>query len=632
VPEAPAPTVAQAGAVAGTASADGATGRVVGGRYTLRATVGTGGMGTVWRAFDEVLRRDVAVKEVLLPRGLPPQERALLCERTLREARAAAALNHPSVVRVYDVVTDSERPWIVMELVQARSLAEIIRQDGPLPVQRVAEVGLAVLGALEAAHAAQVLHRDVKPGNVLLGTDGRTTLTDFGVARTPGESPLTSTGLLLGSPQYIAPERARGRAFGPPSDLWSLGATLYAAVEGRAPFDRGDPLPTMTAVVSEPPDPATLAGPLLPVLSGLLEKDPAMRWDADRARAGLQLVLAVPTGEPAAPRTPQHSRRSRAAARPASGAPAHAARRASGAPAHAARPGSGAPAHAAPEPAPAAPTSGAPALPAPAPGPPAHPAPAVAGVPATPAPISGPPGHGRAAVPAPPAPPRPRGATTAVPYLDDLPAGRPRRRRPHSTTGRLALLAAAAVLVVLVAGFGTYGLSTALHEQGTAAPRKTTPAASPLPSATPVATTTYTDPGGRFSLAVPKGWEQTDDSPLDFEDKDAERLFRVNVLPAADQRAAFAAGESYARRGGGGITRYERLRLEDTPTRLAGRPAAEWEWTFTARKTSTRKHVLVRGITVDGTSYMLYLSVPEARFAADRAFLDEATRTFRLTR
>ncbi|WP_425558099.1 protein kinase domain-containing protein [Cryptosporangium japonicum] len=249
-------------------------------------------MGTVWRAFDELLRREVAVKEVLLPAGIPAPERAVLCERTLREARAAAALNHPAVIRVYDVVNDGDRPWIVMELLDAASLADTLRDEGPLPYDRVAEIGLAVLGALEAAHRVGVLHRDVKPGNVLLGIDGRVTLTDFGVARSPNESPLTSTGLLLGSPQYIAPERARGRSFGPPSDLFSLGATLYTAVEGRPPFDRGDPLPTMTAVVVEPPDQMAFAGPLAPVLLGLLEKDPEQRWDSIKTRNALRTVLS----------------------------------------------------------------------------------------------------------------------------------------------------------------------------------------------------------------------------------------------------------------------------------------------------------------------------------------------------
>ena len=277
--------------VDGTSAAKAPDGRTVGRRYTLRSSVGSGGMGTVWRAFDELLRREVAVKEVLLPPGIPAPERSVLCERTLREARAAAALNHPAVIRVYDVVNDGDRPWIVMELLDAASLADTLRDEGPLPYDRVAEIGLAVLGALEAAHRVGVLHRDVKPGNVLLGNDGRVTLTDFGVARSPNESPLTSTGLLLGSPQYIAPERARGRPFGPPSDLFSLGATLYTAVEGRPPFDRGDPLPTMTAVVVEPPDQMAFAGPMAPVLLGLLEKDPQQRWDTEKTRNALRTVL-----------------------------------------------------------------------------------------------------------------------------------------------------------------------------------------------------------------------------------------------------------------------------------------------------------------------------------------------------
>ncbi len=251
-------------------------------------------MGTVWAAFDEVLRRDVAVKEVLLPMGLAPAERTLLCERTLREARAAASLNTPSVVTIYDVVEEDDRPWIVMALVDARSLAEIVRDRGPLPPAVVAEVGLQILDALAAAHTAGILHRDVKPGNILLAGDGRATLTDFGVARSAGDVPLTSTGLLIGSPSYIAPERARGQRPGPASDLWSLGATLYAAVEGRPPFDEGEPLHTMTAIVSDPPAPFRLAGRLEPVLAGLLEKDPDKRWDVDRARVGFRAALAGP--------------------------------------------------------------------------------------------------------------------------------------------------------------------------------------------------------------------------------------------------------------------------------------------------------------------------------------------------
>lgn len=267
------------------------TGRVIGGRYELRAAIGAGGMGTVWSGHDQLLRRDVAIKEVLIHDGLPQRERDLLCERTLREARAAARLDHSSVIRVYDVVNEEDRPWIVMELLDARSLADVIKEDGALSVERVAEIGLAVLSALEAAHRLGILHRDVKPGNVLLCSNGRIVLTDFGVARSPDETPLTSTGLLLGSPQYIAPERARGKLFGPPSDLFSLGATLYAGVEARPPFDRGDPIPTMTAVVCEPPDAMPRAGQLEESLIGLLEKDPEQRWDAKRTKLALRAIV-----------------------------------------------------------------------------------------------------------------------------------------------------------------------------------------------------------------------------------------------------------------------------------------------------------------------------------------------------
>jgi hypothetical protein len=266
--------------------------RTVAGRYRLLDRLGSGGMGTVWRAQDEVLGRDVAVKEVTFPPGVSEEEREVLRERTRREARAAARLDHPSAVTVYDVAEEDGTPFLVMELVDARTLAEVVRTDGPLSVRRTAEVGIAVLGALEAAHVQGIVHRDVKPGNVLLRADGRVVLTDFGIATFTGDSSITSTGLLLGSPSYIAPERARGETPGPASDLWSLGATLFTAVEGRPPFDKGEALPTLTEVVIGDHAPFAAAGPLAPVLDGLLEKDPEARYDAAAARAALERVLA----------------------------------------------------------------------------------------------------------------------------------------------------------------------------------------------------------------------------------------------------------------------------------------------------------------------------------------------------
>ncbi len=281
-----------------------APGAIVGGRYELQVAIGHGGMGTVWRATDTLLRRDVAVKEVILPPTMPQSEKDALCERTLREARAAAALSHPSVVQVYDVVTDANRPWIVMELLEARSLADMVIDDGPLSPRAVAKVGIAMLGALEVAHAAGVLHRDVKPANVLICADGRCVLTDFGVARLPTESNLTTPGMVLGSPHFISPERAVGGAFGPPSDLFSLGVTLYTAVEGGPPFDRGDPFETMRAVVEEAPRPTRLAGPLRNVLWGLLDKEPSRRWSVEQARTELRELLTgtLGPGRPAKPR------------------------------------------------------------------------------------------------------------------------------------------------------------------------------------------------------------------------------------------------------------------------------------------------------------------------------------------
>ncbi|MFI5486555.1 serine/threonine-protein kinase [Micromonospora echinaurantiaca] len=277
-----------------------APGTTIGGRYSLRSAVGNGGMGTVWRATDTLLRRDVAVKEVVLPPGLAPSDRDAMYERTLREARAAAAIQHPAVVQVYDVVTEGGRPWIVMELLDARSLADMVIEDGPVAPRVVAKIGIALLGALEVAHAIGVLHRDVKPANVLICSDGRCVLTDFGVARMPTDVQLTTPGMVLGSPHFISPERAMGQEFGPPSDLFSLGVTLYTAVEGRPPFDKGDPIETMHAVVEDPPATPQRSGPLTRVLMGLLEKDPSRRLDVHTARAMLRELLAGPLTSTAA--------------------------------------------------------------------------------------------------------------------------------------------------------------------------------------------------------------------------------------------------------------------------------------------------------------------------------------------
>ena len=276
-------------------------GRVVGGRYELARVLGRGGMGVVWLADDQLLDRQVALKEITFSLDLTDEERGILRERTMREARTAARLDHPCVTRVYDVVEEEDKPWLVMEHIPSRSLQDIVSTDGPLPPAAVARIGLDVLAALDAAHRAGIVHRDVKPANVLVSEGGHACLTDFGIATSTGDSSLTTQGAIIGSPSYMAPERANGEEPQPPVDLWSLGATLYTAVEGRLAFDRGEPMATLLAVVSEPPAPVALAGPLEPVLQSLLAKDPAARADVATARRGLEAVLDGRTPPAAAP-------------------------------------------------------------------------------------------------------------------------------------------------------------------------------------------------------------------------------------------------------------------------------------------------------------------------------------------
>jgi eukaryotic-like serine/threonine-protein kinase len=284
-------------------------GRLLTGRYRLSTVIGRGGMGLVWQARDELLRRDVAVKEMVWPPHFSEQEQQMACRRATREAQVAARLTHQNVVRIYDIVEEDGHPWIVMELLPYPSLRDIILEDGPLAPVQAALVGLGVLAALRAAHGEGVLHRDVKPANILIGTDGRVVLTDFGIARATDSPTLTTAGGLIGSPSYIAPERARGGQAGAPADLWGLGASLYAAVEGRPPFERGGALATLTAVVADEPEPPAHAGPLGPVISGLLRKDPDERLSAGEAERRLGEVAAngavVPESLPARAAEPE---------------------------------------------------------------------------------------------------------------------------------------------------------------------------------------------------------------------------------------------------------------------------------------------------------------------------------------
>ncbi|MFI0788165.1 serine/threonine-protein kinase [Streptomyces lydicus] len=280
---------------------DGKGGRLLAGRYRLADVLGRGGMGTVWRARDEVLGRTVAVKELRFPGGVEEDEKRRLITRTLREAKAIARIRNNGAVTVFDVVDEDDRPWIVMELVEGRSLAEVVRDDGPLTPRRAAEVGLAVLDVLRAAHSEGILHRDVKPSNVLMSDDGRVVLTDFGIAQVEGDPSVTSTGMLVGAPSYISPERARGHKPGPPADMWSLGGLLYACVEGVPPYDKGSAIATLTAVMTEPVEPPKSAGALEEVIYGLLVKDPDARLDDAGARALLLDVVHTPEKKPEPP-------------------------------------------------------------------------------------------------------------------------------------------------------------------------------------------------------------------------------------------------------------------------------------------------------------------------------------------
>ncbi|MEU3164081.1 serine/threonine-protein kinase [Streptosporangium sp. NPDC006930] len=274
---------------------------ILAGRYRAVEKLGAGGMGVVWRARDELLHREVAIKEVKLGPHLPEAQRVEARERTLREARAAARLGHPSIVAVHDVVAQDGRPWIVMDLVKGRSLEQAIQAEGPLPPRRVAVIGLAVLDALALAHSRGIVHRDVKPANIMLAVDGGVLLTDFGIAVLEGDVQLTSPDALIGSPGYMAPERLRGTDDGPATDLWSLAATLYTAVEGRSPFRRDTPAATIGAILTQEVPPPRRAGDLTPVLMAALSKDPRLR----PGEAGLRTALRqISQGLPPRPLSP----------------------------------------------------------------------------------------------------------------------------------------------------------------------------------------------------------------------------------------------------------------------------------------------------------------------------------------
>ncbi|MFF0093042.1 serine/threonine protein kinase [Streptomyces canus] len=278
--------------------------RLIAGRYRVLDRIGQGGMGTVWRAHDTVLGRHVAIKRLHPQPRLSADELATLFERTRREARSAARISHPNVVVVHDVVDDEGLPTIVMEYVPSTTLADLIRAHGPVPPEEAARIGLGVLAALRAAHRAGVLHRDVKPANVLLTEDGRVVLTDFGIAQASDTSTLTVTGQLVGSVDFIAPERLAGAGPGPEADLWALGATLFQAVDGHSPFLRDTVTETMYAIALGPLPEVRKAGPLTPLIQGLIATKPDERLSAEEAERLLRTAAAEGHSSVAGPAVP----------------------------------------------------------------------------------------------------------------------------------------------------------------------------------------------------------------------------------------------------------------------------------------------------------------------------------------
>lgn len=496
---------------------------VVADRYELLDTVGRGGFGVVWRACDTLLQRHVAVKEIHIPGFLSDDDRRELREKVLREARSAARLDHPNAVTVYDVLDDDGRPVIVMELVEAPNLAQIVATGGPLAPAEAARIGLEVLDVLTAAHARGIVHRDVKPANVMVGESGRVRLGDFGVAAILDDPTVSTSGALTGSPAYMAPEQATNNRAVPESDLWSLGATLYFAVEGRPPFDKGSPLPTLTSIVQDPPRPAERAGPLLPVLEGLLVKDPVARLPADELRGRLQKVaggLAAPAPTATA-RADDTVVIETGALQAAADAPT------------------------ADAPTAAAPTEAAPT---------------------------------EAVAPPPPPPPRPAPARAPVVRPAPGPGG---SRVGWVVAGVIVLVVLALIAVSLASQEADPPPETATDSPSTttatatAAPARNRPASPSTTNWVP-----YTDPQTGFTISHPPDWSvRTDGTLTDFVDPETGAYLRVDHAQPpkpSPEGAWYELEPSFAAQA----ANYRRIRIE--PTTYAGYRAAAWEYTYTA--------------------------------------------------
>lgn len=607
-------------------------------------------MGRVWKARDEVLHRDVAIKELVPPPSLTDDERREMRERSLREARAIARLNHINVVRIFDVLRTDGDPWIVMEYVPSKSLQDTLAEDGPVSSARAVEIGLGVLGALKAAHKAGVMHRDVKPGNVLLGDDGRVVLTDFGLATIPGDPNVTRTGMVLGSPAYIAPERARDGTAGPEADLWSLGATLYAAVEGKSPYARPSAIATLAALATEAPPPPKNAGPLKPVLNGLLRKDPNERITAEVAekllrRAGGKRTRTIPLLDgvrrpgpngPREPRPPLVPAPRPAEARPATpvSPPVPRARQEAAATAAVPAVAEGASATDSSDLAPTAKVESSTSDTAPT------------------AKVDAPEPTAGDTAPVSPAPARPVTPTSVMPAPVSPPSGRatvvpgdgtkPNNTRRNVLIGALvALLLLGLVLAVplLTSGDGEEGGGTPQADPTTAAsqapPQSSAPAPptsaapSPTPSASPSAGLPagwklVKDPVG-FSVPVPDGWRRSAGGTwVKYEEPNGVRelvIDRTNS-PQKDAAAAWRAIEPDRRRL---VNDYEYIDIR--PVSGFWKTCADWDWRET--RDGTRIRVRNRGfVTASNRGFAIRWEVADKDWAANLQYFDMIAREF----
>ncbi|MGK5629704.1 serine/threonine-protein kinase [Streptomyces sp. URMC 123] len=600
-------------------------------------------MGTVWRAEDELLGRHVAVKRLHVRPHLADDELATLHERTRREARAAARISHRHVVGVYDVVEDAGLPCVVMEYVRSRTLAEVLKEDGLLRPREAARIGLGMVAALRAAHAAGVLHRDVKPGNVLLGEDDRIVLTDFGIAQASGTSTLTRTGELIGSIDYIAPERVRGGSPGPASDLWALGATLYQAVEGRPPFRKDTAIETAYSIAVDPLEPPRNAGALAPLIERLLAKDPADRPAAGEAERLLRRAAAGPGPDDAETLTtamagvPEdgagEAGETGGAGEPSEATATVAAAAGSGTGADVdvgAGPGATGRATAATTVATGSPTAFGDSTTTRAP----RAAAAAPGADPAPPPGANPDPGTRAGVNSGANPAADFGAGDATPPAGG-PAAPPSDRR--SRARRLGLWAASVVVVAALAVGATVvvldgRIAGPAGDARTAAAQEDEPATADAPASTPPL-----PPKGYHlaleqelgvSVPVPDGWKRKRSSATEIDYIDPTGLvnLKINVLDfaGADPLAHWESLEPQTRSQ---VTGYKRERMQRTTFR--GIPAAVWEFTF--KGTARGYRAIDLGFGREGEKeYALYLSAPEDRWDQYKKVFDQARDGLRL--